>query len=168
MKNICNFAATSILDGGKYRPVCNGLFLCPAANNMRFRTPVWCFNEPTAVKVEVNGKGGAVFYFSQNKKNLSVMTSTEKQRLKGKTIPQSNTSAHETGTSDLVSSALMESMSKLREIRKSIDTFWEQNPSLEDIAIEKYICFDNEIGNAAYNLSEIIRAEFMENFFYKN
>ncbi|KAA6303124.1 MAG: hypothetical protein EZS26_000727 [Candidatus Ordinivivax streblomastigis] len=96
------------------------------------------------------------------------MPRTTKNASKANNSSRTSTFAHETGTSDLVSSALMESMSKLREIRKSIDTFWEQNPSLEDIVIEEYICFDNEIGNAAYNLSEIIRAEFMENFFYKN
>lgn len=33
-------------------------------HHIRFRTPVWCINVPTALEVYSNGKGGTVLFFA--------------------------------------------------------------------------------------------------------
>ncbi len=43
--------------------VITGIF---CAHAIRFCTPVWCVNAPTAYQVEVNGKGRTVFNFCLN------------------------------------------------------------------------------------------------------
>ncbi|WP_299222186.1 hypothetical protein [uncultured Alistipes sp.] len=43
--------------------VITGIFY---AHTIRFCTPVWCVNAPTAYLVESNGKGRTVFNFCQN------------------------------------------------------------------------------------------------------
>ncbi len=74
-----------------------GHFLCPAASKyIRFCTPVWSVNAPTAREVISSGKGGTVFYFAKANKFFRDMLITEKPCLNGQNASLSNRAAHET------------------------------------------------------------------------
>lgn len=67
-KNFCEIKSIHYICGDLHTDrrvllVITGIFY---AYIIRFCTPVWCVNAPTAYQVEVNGKGRTVFNFCQN------------------------------------------------------------------------------------------------------
>lgn len=67
----------------------------------------------------------------------------------------------------LTSSVLLECMDNLRETYQKIQAFYAQNLPFKDCMDSDYIDFEDHIGQTAHALSEIIRAELLDNAFYR-
>jgi len=67
------FAANSIHTGGIIRSYATGIFYALSLAIIRFCTPVWCVNAPTASVVEFNGKGRTVLSFLPKQTRLCLM-----------------------------------------------------------------------------------------------
>ncbi len=128
-------------------------------------TPVSSVNAPTAILVEVNGKGrNRLFIFGQNKHFIGMTSET--RCLTGRTTPRANRTTHETGKtipSNAIQFAAL--LYDLCRAKRDIDVFYEsQTEGIMHDCPALYLKAETNLCDAIHGLAEYVGMLTSESF----